>query len=48
MHIGTNLMVYVCRFDGECMGTYVVDIGLVPDELEAWNALLVAHHSDIF
>lgn len=30
------------------MGTYLLAVGLVPDELEAWNSLLRAHHSDIF
>lgn len=30
------------------MWTHLLTVGLVPDELEAWNALLVAHHPDIF
>ena len=30
------------------VGTYLVAAGLVPDELEPWNALLGARHSDIF
>ena len=29
------------------MRTHLATMGLVPDELEAWNALLVAHHPDI-
>lgn len=33
----------------ECVSSsYLIAVGLVPDELEAWNALLGAHHSDIF
>lgn len=30
------------------MGSYLHAVGLVLDELEAWDALLGAHHSDIF
>lgn len=28
--------------------TYLVVIGLIPDELVAWNALLVTYHPNIF
>lgn len=47
MYVSIYCKCTVCLWACCSMGTYLMAVGLVLDELEAWNALLRARHSDI-